>query len=218
METADCVFERRIVWQENGGWLFQPGILEDHPDYAYAGHKVKKFGMKPLPVEGIAMDSSHSHRFPLWLTSLADAHPEGSTKRAFYERLKKELEIQLFNKVIIPPTEEFQAWRMTNYMDGYNGIYRWNYVTQGMNNGYGPYELSGTLLLGWWSFLSSSRIQNVYNDLARNFPLPEEVIKTYTGPNTTRERHPLVKLPEAYKNGMIEIIVRLASKISVNVQ
>ena len=213
LDTAYKVFQQEIVWREDGGWLFQPGVWSEHPDYAYAGQKEKIPGMEPLPVENIATDSSHSHRFPLWLTSLANAYPIGSTEYEFYEKLKQGLEIQLFNKVLVPPSEDFPSWRMNNFMDGSNGVYRWGYITKGEGRGYGPYELSGTLLLGWWSFLESSRIKEVYLDLSNRFPLPEEVVNCYVGPNTTRERHLLVTLPGFYRNGMAELIVRLASEI-----
>jgi len=58
---------------ENDGWTFQPGIWSDHGDYLYAGNYEINENMQPLPVDGIAEDSSHSHRWPVWLMSLADA-------------------------------------------------------------------------------------------------------------------------------------------------
>ncbi len=29
---------------------------------------------------------------------------------------------------VVPPSEDFSAWRMTNFMDGRNGVYRWGYA------------------------------------------------------------------------------------------
>jgi len=40
-----------------------------------------------------------------------------------------------------------------------------------------------------------------------------EVLKVYVGPNTLRERHPLVSEPESYSNGFKELIVRLSGRI-----
>jgi len=211
LNVAYRVFQQEVVPQQGGGWLFQPGgVWTDHPDYAYAGHKEKIPGMKPLPVPRIAGDSSHSHRFPLWLTSLAEAYPSGSKERLLYNNLKKGLEKQLSNKVLVPPTKDFPGYRMRNFMDGRTGVYRWGYKTQGKNNGYGPYELSGTLILGWWAFLGTSRVQQVYRDIARSYPLPPDVGTVYKGPGTSRERTLLIS---DYDSGFRELIVRLAGQL-----
>lgn len=213
LSTARTAIEQRIVAQDGGGWLFQPGIWSDHPDYAYVAVQNKVPGMKPSPMPDIAEDTSHSDRWPLWLVSLANAYVEGDHERAFYDNLKKGLETQFFETVLVAPTAEFPMYRTNNFMDGWNGVYRWEYETQGRNNGYGPYELSGTLTLGWWTFLDTSRIRAVYQDMASQFPLHGRVIEVYVGPNTSRERHPLVTKPDAYQNGLVELTVRLAGKL-----
>jgi hypothetical protein len=216
LNLAYEVFKQNSVFKEGGSWLFQPGIWWDHPDYAFVGHKEKIPGMKPSPINDIAMDTSHSHRFPLWLTSLSRAYGEGEEQKNFYEKLKMGLEEQFYKYVLVHPTTNFLSYRTTNFMDGRNGVYRWNYKTQGVNNGYGPYELSGTLTLGWWTFLESERIKLMYREISELFPLPENIINLYVGPGTTRERHPLILSPGRYQNGMIEIITRLAGKVNIS--
>jgi len=101
-------------------------------------------------------------------------------------------------------------------MDGWNGIYRWGYSTQGENNGYGPYELSGTLIEGWWGFLESPQVSSIFKDMSNLFPLEENVVKLYVGPNTTRERHPLATWPNYFINGFGELNVRLMTKLMAN--
>ncbi len=204
------VFENEVVWQQGGGWLFQPGVWTDHPDYAFAGQQSTSRTVKPLPVAGIAWDSSHSHRFPLWLTSLEMAGQPGSQWRALFQRLLRGLEQQLIEKVMVPPDANFNSWRLTNYMDGRNGLYRWR---QKDNVGYGPYELSGTFLIGWWSFLDSERIRAVYQEIAACFPLSDNLVALYVGPGTSRPRHPLLTLPVQYRNGFIELLVNLAATL-----
>jgi hypothetical protein len=208
--VARRVFETEIVETEHGGWLFQPGVWADGPGHAYAGQMQKSEGMKEMPLVDVAWDSSHSHRFPLWITSLENANALGGEDNIFYQKLKKGLATQLINKVLIHPSEKFPAWRVTNYMDGRNGVYRWR---EKDGFGYGPYELSGTFLIGWWAFLNNDDISSVYRDLASSFPLQRFVVEQYVGPNTPRERHPLVVLPGKYENGLIELITRLASKL-----
>ena len=40
LDSAKRVFEEGIEQQSEGGWVLQPGIPKDHPDYFYAGHEV----------------------------------------------------------------------------------------------------------------------------------------------------------------------------------
>lgn len=213
LATARTVIAARVVRQGDGGWLFQPGYWWDHPDWAYAGHLVKAPDIKPLPVPGIAEDASHSHRWALWLTSFAEAD---RGNRDYYIGLRNGLETQFFNTVYVAPSADFVAPRTRNYMDGHNGLYRWGYSTLGEGNGIGPYELSGTLTLGWWTF-AGPRVRAMYADLATRFPLPASVLEVYLD-RTTRIRHPLVMEPASYENGYKELTVRLAARVKPFVQ
>lgn len=210
---AYSAFQSEVKRLEGDRWLFQPGTWTDHPDYAFAGRSQKVPGMSPAPVPGIAVDTSHTHRYPLWLRSLAGAYEPDSDLRRYYDELRMGLEAQFFAEVLVSPTAEFDSYRTTNFMDGHDGVYRWEYETQGPDRGYGPFELSGTLLLGWWAFLGTERSCSVYDEMADRFPLSEEVVALYVGPNTTRDRHPLVADPESYENGFRELIVRLAGRL-----
>lgn len=211
--TALEVYYQRVIWTGAGGWLFQPGIWADHADYAFACQTRKLPKMDRCPVPGIAEDASHSHRTALWLRSLAAPYPPGSPERRYYATLLRGLEVQFLDLVAVPPDSEFPSWRVRNYMDGNNGLYRWGYTSQGPNQGYGPFENSGTLLLGWWSFLGGDRIRALYADLAARFPLPAEVVQLYTGPGTTRERDETAAEPNFFTNGAAELVCRLAARI-----
>lgn len=138
---------------------------------------------------------------------LADSSPDWVTR---ISGLQTGLANQLVNYVLVDPSEEFTSVRLNNFMDGRNGVYRWNYPTQGQGKGYGPYELTGSFLLGWWGFLEDPRIGEVYRQLSDEFPLSEPVLGLYIGPGTTRDRHPLVKDPAPYTNGYFRLITRLA--------
>lgn len=212
LNLAYDVFKNESSFLDNGGWLFQVGVWADHRDYAYVGHLHKDTKLEPKRFRDVAIDVSHSHRFPLWLISLRDAYESADEEYQFYEKIRKGLTKQFTEKVLIPPCDDFTAYRTTNFMDGRNGIFRWNYKTQGVNNGYGPYELSGTYMLGWWAFCGSKRINDSYCEMLKSFPLNDQVVLLYTGPNTTRERHPLVKFPDFLINGYAELIINLASR------
>ena len=86
-------------------------------------------------------------------------------------------------------------------MDGSNGTYR---------DIYGPFELSGTLLLGWWCFLESGQEYQLYSSLIDQFPFSEQFQDIYLGSkkkNGTFDEN-LVLYSDR------EIIVRLAKEIS----
>ena len=213
LDIAYEVFSSEVVFldTESKKWLFQPGVWTDHSDYAYSGWAEIRENLTEKPVTGIATDTSHSHRFPLWLVSLERAFDkQGDLEKAqFIKRLRKGLAEQFFEKVLVPPSDEFPNYRTKNFMNGYNGIYRYGYITQGKGRGYGPYELSGTMLLGWWSFLPEKSIRDVYCYISSRFPLSEEEIKVYLGPDTTRDRHPLIKGKAQFKSGLLELISKL---------
>jgi len=97
---------------------------------------------------------------------------------------------------------------MRNFMDGRNGIYRWQYASLGPNQGYGPYELSGVLLHGWWAFLPGERVGRLYRNLAARFPLREEQLAIYGGP---ARRTP--GSTDILRNGMAELLCRLAAEL-----
>ena len=213
LRSAHAVFRAEVVPTRGEGWLFQPGVWRDLPDYLYAGDTKKEANPPIATVSDIAWDSSHSMRFPLWLTSLEGAYAPGSGPGLYYHALLFELGHQFLNVVLGRPTATFPAYRLSNYMDGLNGLYRWRHSTQGPNDGYGPYEESGTLVLGWWGFLRTPAVCNMYAALSRDFPLPQNVVDVYVGPNTTRVRNPLVRLPDSLSNGFSELIVDQAAAV-----
>ena len=58
--AARSVLQQKVVPQEEGGWLFQPGVWAEFSEYAYAGHEDKVPGMAPFPLADVAEDTSHS--------------------------------------------------------------------------------------------------------------------------------------------------------------
>lgn len=197
------VYKKGGVTYRDGGWLFEPGIYADHPDTAYAGNMVKSLEMKPAKVAGIALDSSHFMRWPLFLSSEAEA-ASSRNDREYYEGLRSGLTKQFLTKVLVRPSNEFRGYRINNYMDGNNGVYRWKYSTI-PDNGYGPYELSSSLLCGWWVFLRDPRIRDIYREISTQFPFSDKEIAVYNGPN---------KNPVSFRRGTFELLCRLAGKMN----
>jgi hypothetical protein len=213
LSVAHRTFTQEVVPQPGGGWLFQPGVWSDHPEYQYAGNREIRPGMKPIPVRDMSADSSHSLRYPLWLTSLMRAYPPNSEDYRYYEGLRTGLEKQIFNKVLVKPSDGFPCYRMNNFMDGSNGVYRWNYASVGEGSGFGPYGLSASLLYGWWVFLDTDRIRGVYHDLLASFPWPKQCVEAYLGPTTPKGHPDSAFDPESSSMRLWHLDVKLASQM-----
>lgn len=203
---AGEVLKSRGVFLDDGGWLFQPGAWSDHPDYAYAGWEQISANLEPKPRQLSAEDASHSHRFPIQLSSIITGPDSAASETA--KQALRGLTLQFSSKVLVGPTPEFRAPRITNYMDGWNGVYRYGYETAGAGRGYGPFQLSGILAEGWWGFLEHPTVNEVWTNFAKQFPLPSSVVELYVGPNTTNSRHHLVAWPAFFTNGFAELNVR----------
>jgi hypothetical protein len=192
---------------------FQPGVWTEHPDYAYAGQSEIIESMPKILIEGIATDSSHMHRWPVWLKSFKRMFLNDATKLNFIKKLEISLAKQFSEFVYVKSDSMFPAPRMNNFFDGRNGIYRYLYATQG-GSGYEPYQLSGTLVVGWYgALLKADDFSEDINNVLENDQLPSYVITTYVGPNTTRDRHPLFSWPEYFSNGMAELNYRITYEL-----
>ena len=203
------IFLQEIVWnQDHLAWLYQPNVWKDHPDYLWTGQNEKKPNLEKKSSDLVVDDSSHFTRFPFELqVFLRDS--EDQSDKNFYSSVLKGLSNQFHNSVLVLPNDEFSGYRMKNFMDGGNGLYRY----AAANLGFGPYELSGTLLLSWWIFLEDEKTQTVYCHLSRQFPLTESQIRVYLGPDTTRDRHPLIKGRAQFTSGILESIVNAACNL-----
>ncbi len=213
LEIAYRCYRQYGEFLSDDRWLIQPGAWTDHPDYAYAGQREKVPGMSKMPRFGISEDISHSHRTALWLSSMGAAFPATSEQGKFFRKARAGLEKQFVEKALVKPSAEFPGWRTTNYLDGWNGVYRYAYKSLGGGEtGYGPYQVSDTLFLGWWTFLGSQRMRRYYADMASRYPLPAELFRTYFGYATDEVIGKQISNPTRY-NQQKGLITSLASKI-----
>jgi hypothetical protein len=206
LSLAREIFSKEVTPTSVGGWVLQKGAWTDHPDFEYAGHDQVAPDLQPAPVPGISPDSSHSFRMPLWLVSFACAEEPGSNFRELFVRLNDELAIQWSVRTVVMPDSTFHGVRMTNFMDGENGVYRYGYPTQGPATGFGPFELSGSVNIGWWSFVGQTA-RPIYRAQLASLPFDEKAPETYTGPNTTRVRNPAMTEPDFFKGSLIREIL-----------
>lgn len=215
-ELADSTFRQFSQLTADGGLVLQPGVWRDYPDYAYSGHSAKGADLPRKPGATGSWDSSHSMRLAAILLSLATSEAPGSTGRQHYINLIGRLRTQLEKYVFVPPSPAFPAWRLNNYMDGTNGLYRWHKTQQGSFEGDGPYELSSSLTLGWWSLLGGSWIEKVYLDQMKVIPYSKEIAAFYDPSSVaTRGKSELSDRHSSFSRER-ELIVRLAAKVAAS--
>ncbi len=208
-DMALATFQQEVQFTSTG-WLYQPGQWEEFEDYLYAGHTQVVEGLEPSPVQGIATDSSHSHRMPLWLISLKEAFPADSEQYAYFEELHEGFRTQFMDVVFVPQNDDFPSIRMTNYMDGNNGVYRYRFNEQpDIKLGYDPYNLSGTLMISFYPFLYDVELAQAYDNVS--FPLPDNVVELYQGLGPAREANEFVTVPNLFTNGYAEVYSLMAS-------
>ncbi len=184
-----------ITPTKNGGWLLQPGKWKDDPDYLYAGHasvptlaicappdsKDPRCNLEPRPIDGIGMDVSHFlGKWPIFLTAYRDASYDNKTRHDFFEGLISGIEAQIFNRVI-KPQQTRPPYLLTNYMDGTNGVFRWNYEGRGKNWGYSSFYLSSTPCSSALALLNSDRVRELYKRIYQALPYTSKEITIMGG-------------------------------------
>jgi hypothetical protein len=97
-------------------------------------------------------------------------------------------------------------------MDGSNGLYRWTASGAG-GHGVGPYGLSGSLTMGWWGFLGTAKSRELYQALAAQFPLADNVQALYGRRDPEEEGGGAVS--NSYGNGLRQLLVELAGCLPI---
>ena len=213
LNIINTIYQKGVTFVKGDKWLMNVGSFDEYDDYSYMQYNSIEENMQPSKQENTTWDTSHFARIPVFLQIIKRANIEDTEKVRYYDRLINGLREQFIENVLIEPDKETPYYRTTNYMDGRNGLYRYNYITQ-KDTAYLPYQLSATLTLGWWSFLGGE-MNVVYENIYKTFPLEEKAIETYVGPNTTRERNKYVEWPAYFENGFAELNCLLASKLEV---
>lgn len=210
-EYGQKIFLNEGQLVDGGGWLFQKNVWKDHPDYAYSGYKsLEEINNGERKVRDfVYTDSSHGTRFPLQIYSIMKA-TDNAEKKEKLQIIRSNFETQFLDE-ILTKSEDSTYFLINNFLDGSNGVYRYNYATN-KGTGYGPNSLSGILMIGWYNFLNTERVSNVYKEMAAQFPISEEIYSEYYLDKTTRKRNPLAKEPDAYYQGLYQLILLLSSE------
>lgn len=203
----DRIFETQVTWFEDGTWLLQVGAWADHPDYLYAGISDPDEIEEGIDyrVEDCSWDAGHSMRFPLFLRSYQRACLTQERIKQ-YEKLIKGYGDTFVKNVLVEPDKMCKYYRMNNYMNGRNGLYRFGYNAEEV--GIGPYQNSVCFLLGLYAFCGNEEVLEAYRITAQKFPLDKEGEKIYTDPTTIREQNPIF-VSQTYRQFLCYLAGRL---------
>jgi hypothetical protein len=163
----DKVLRKNVVFVNQDRWLLQPGMWAEYPDYQYAGFSNIKEVKSPKVVSQIGSDVSHFSRMPGFLATLIAYFSVDTLEGAFFARLSKGLADQFLYAVVKRPQKSSELYRFKNYMDGTNGLYRYNYY--GIPTGHGPFENPKHIFYGWWKLLKNNEIDHIYQQIAFDF-------------------------------------------------
>lgn len=161
------VLKTQTVTTERNGWLLQPGVWKNHPDYKYAGNTTATGVLNKKEVNNIGWDASHFARMPAFLNTLSSLFSPTSPDGKFLAVMKNGLANQFNNYVMTKPSNSNKLYTFNNFMDGTNGIYRYKYKSIPL--GYAPGHNTLAVFFGWWKFLDDDDINNMYVDILSNY-------------------------------------------------
>lgn len=212
LSSAERMYEQEGQYSQDGSWIFQQGVWRDYYTHQFAAYTSVEPGARPQPVAGIGEDAGHAMRYPIMLRSMANAHPVGNEIRQRYENRLAGFRELIDEKILVHASDDIPYSRLNNYVDGTNGVYRWNYPTLASNTGILPFQQSRVLLHGWYGFAGGLVVEDVYAKLKSQFPLSEVATNVYyNGGTSIREINPA--LANFLENGMAELGVLVASSL-----
>lgn len=154
------VLNQLTVFDNDGMWLLQPGIWNEHRDYKNSNINV-----------ATSWDTSHFSRFPAYL-NLLDIYTQNNTKEnSFVNKLKNGLSKQFISKVA-KYNKTSGEYSFTNYINGNDNNYRVGFKTN--LKGYSASQNDLHVFYGWWKLLNDEAIDNMYLNIKNNFSMYEK--------------------------------------------
>ena len=216
---ASRLIREALVWKNDTN-IWQPGQRKNRQDYRYAGKvngiyqkiqkddiecseqsSLEKCNLKESIVEGIGMDVSHYlSKWPIFFLAMKQASK--TTEEANYYQKIIDGTIKQLEKNVIK--YENGKYMLTNYMDGTNGVYRWNYLYRGKNWGYNSYELSYAYLfsiLGYLNKNDNNKLNRAYRDILNNMNRYNRI-----KPNSKTELLVRLSLKNSEKNPILSCV------------
>ena len=197
---------KQVIYKKFGysgnHYAFQKGAWSDHRDYLYANYTDIEENMKPFSNKEIEEDISHYSRIPLMLQNIACV-TEDKNYKANLEAILNVNSSYFQKEILVDPSNESRIYRLKNYMNGSNGLYRWNYSGRGKDYAHKPYSLSKQLYTGKYVFFSSD-MQDIYKKIVGTFPLELNEVNEMT---TLKEVTEKLIWNESYSNAFPGILM-----------
>ena len=186
-------------------WTWQPGKMSDQHDFKYAGNAEIAPNLKEKKVSNISYDSAHF--YSMWPLIFLSARDSSSARdHIFFQNAIEGLIRNLIENVVDYDKAECVV-RYRNYIDGTNGVFRWNYDNRGKNFGHSAYSLSYTPFFSSLALLDDERIAKQYQTISACYPYTADERKKYFWSRGLEEERLLVSLSEKrpseiHKNGV----------------
>lgn len=158
-------------------WVWQPGKLSDHKDFKYAGNQKINENLQVKKVGNISMDSAHFYsKWPLFFLSARNSSQKAEL--LFFQNAIKGLVANLF-KNVVSIDKEGCVVRYKNFIDGTNGVYRWNFERRGVTYGHSSFALSYTPFFSSLALLDNKKISDHYKKILSCYPYSKVEKKKY---------------------------------------
>ena len=175
-------------------WTWQPGKMSDHDDFKYAGNAKIAEHLEEKKVKNISFDSAHF--YGMWpLMFLSARNSSQPNEQIFFQNAIEGLIRNLMENVV-DYDEAGCVVRYRNYIDGTNGVFRWNYENKGSHYGHSEYSLSYTPFFSSLALLDDVRIVKHYQTISACYPYSADERKKYFWNRGLEEERLLVSLSE----------------------
>lgn len=182
-----------------GPWTWQPGKMTDHDDFRFAGNLYVAPDLVEKKVPGISLDSAHFYtKWPLFFRSAKDAST--GDDRLYFEDAITGL-VQNLKTVVVSKDTVNCLVRYRNYIDGTNGVYRWNWQGRGVDYGFSAYQLTWTPFVSSTAVLDDAYIAQHYKDIDACYPYSKQEIVDYLGYRNVDRAWLLVRLSSMRPTG-----------------
>jgi hypothetical protein len=183
-------------------WTWQPGKMTDHDDFKYAGNPQIADNLQEKKVSSISLDSAHFYsKWPLFFLSAEKSSMDDD--KIFFKNAIDGLIANLFKNVVTKNEGECVV-RFNNYIDGTNGVFRWNYNNNGTSTGHSEYALSYTPFFSSLALLDNQEISSLYKNIASYYPYSTEKRKKYFWSRGLEDERLLIMLSEKQPSNIVK--------------
>lgn len=198
-------------YDATGGWQFEPGAWNGHASSQEADWTGEgPIPVAPLPAD-LGWDVSHAARFPAWIDSFERGFAATNRDAADVGAIRDGLTLRMLDRVLVADPMGSGAWLTTNFLDGSNGVYRLGYQSFSSGDGYAPFGLSGTFLMGQWASLDDADITATYADLLNLGGFTPDLLEYFNEPVRRTDETGIFDWRDLIESGDVRLWLALAA-------